>query len=482
MFNFLHGGSQRVKARNELKAVDHLSCNVCFVTGYFENSTFNSTTSVFFYHRICQAKQNTNTSFTCFRDFNYLCVCNSDHSRAECFGYNRSLDQCSLCLSNGYCVKGELNDRSDFICLCPRCFHGQMCQYSTEFMSFTLDSLLVKDLKNNRQVSITIYISIVLLIFFIGLFNNLNSLLTFIRPNSRKSSVGIYLLIISVVDQCSLLFLFLKLIHIILGSNGTLFSYTNLNLYSCKIVSYLLSVSTRMTYWLTCIITIERLNLVLFPTSSLQNHRRTLGLSIFVILCLFSMHTHEVMYYTTVVDYSDISLNVTLCVTNYTQSFILTYNYINIFVHYFIPFLLQTISITILITRIGYIQARTRGGNQQTFFNILMSQLKTQKEQYITPIIIVLSSLPQTILSFSYACTELKQSWQRYTLLTTYFLSYLPQMLGFILYVLPSTIYSEELRQTAIGKRVLRQRRAIRQHTLETKTRSMKQSVLLSRI
>jgi hypothetical protein len=62
--------------------------------------------------------------------------------------------------------------------------------------------------------------------------------------------------------------------------------------------------------------------------------------------------------------------------------------------------------------------------------------------------IIIFSSLPQIILSFSYTCTELKQSWQRYTLLTTYFFSYLSQMLGFILYVLPSKTYSEEFRQT----------------------------------
>jgi hypothetical protein len=105
--------------------------------------------------------------------------------------------------------------------------------------------------------------------------------------------------------------------------------------------------------------------------------------------------------------------------------------------------------------------------------------LKTKKEQYITPIIIVISSLPQIILSFSYTCTELKQSWQRYTLLITYFLSYLPQSLGFILYVLPSTTYSEEFRQTPIGKRIMRRQRAVatRQQNIKTKRRLMKQTV-----
>ncbi|CAF1050070.1 unnamed protein product, partial [Adineta steineri] len=106
------------------------------------------------------------------------------------------------------------------------------------------------------------------------------------------------------------------------------------------------------------------------------------------------------------------------------------------------------------IIQVACSRARTKGeNNQQTFVSVFMTQLKTQKEQYVTPVIIVLSSLPQIILSFSYACSELKQSWQRYTLLTTYFLSYIPQMLGFILYVLPSKTYSEEFRQTLIGKR-----------------------------
>ncbi|CAF1418976.1 unnamed protein product [Adineta steineri] len=417
------------------------------------NLTFNSTTSVFFYHHICQLKQNKN--FTCFRDLNYLCICDENHYRAECFGYNRLLDQCSVCLLNGYCLKGELNDKSEFLCLCPRCYHGEMCQYSTELMSFTLDSLIIKDIQNNHQISIACYISIIVLIFLFGLFNNFNSFLTFLRPKPRIVGVGNYLLIISIVDQCSLLLLSFKIIHIILGINGTLFYYKNLNQYSCKIISYLLSVLTRITYWLTSFVTIERLCLVLFPTSpTLKNSRRVFCFSIIVMLFVFSMHIHEMMYYTTIVDLSYTSINITLCVTNYIQSTVSTYNRVNVLVHYFVPFLIQIISITILIIQVACSRARTRGeNNQQTFVSVFMTQLKTQKEQYVTPVIIVLSSLPQIILSFSYACSELKQSWQRYTLLTTYFLSYIPQMLGFILYVLPSKTYSEEFRQTLIGKR-----------------------------
>ena len=85
-----------------------------------------------------------------------------------------------------------------------------MCQYSTEWMSFTLDSLIIKDLENNRQVFIGICILIVCLMFLFGLVNNFNSFLTFIRPKPRRSGTGNYLLIISIIDQFSLLLLLLK--------------------------------------------------------------------------------------------------------------------------------------------------------------------------------------------------------------------------------------------------------------------------------
>lgn len=79
----------------------------------------------------------------------------------------------------------------------------------------------------------------------------------------------------------------------------------------------------------------------------------------------------------------------------------------------------------------------------------------------------------------SYACTELNQSWQGYTLLAAYFFSYLPQMLGFILYVLPSTAFSEKFRQTIIDKVILRQRQlsTTRQEKPDMKTRLTKCTV-----
>jgi hypothetical protein len=312
------------------------------------------------------------------------------------------------------------NSLADFLCLCPRCHHGQMCEFSNELMSFTLDSLIVKNLQTNTKLSIGVYISI--------------------------------------VNQCSLLLLLMKIIHIILGSNVTLFSYQNLNLYSCKIISYLLSVFTRITYWLQSLVTIERLGMVLFPTSIVSKKPRiAFSLSIFVILTVCGMHIPETIYYMTIVDSSYKSANITVCVISYVEQLVSVYNRVNVLIHYFTPFIIQFVSITILIVQTTRSRVRISSKMQETFIDLFKKQFKIHKGLYITPIVIVLSSLPQIILSFSYACIEPKQSWQRYILLTTYCLSYLPQMLGFILCVLPSTAYTEEFHQTVIGKRILRQ-------------------------
>jgi hypothetical protein len=52
----------------------------------------------------------------------------------------------------------------------------------------------------------------------------------------------------------------------------------------------------------------------------------------------------------------------------------------------------------------------TSAGKKNTFGQLLVKQIKTQKELYLPPVIIVISTLPQTILAFSFACTELNQA------------------------------------------------------------------------
>jgi hypothetical protein len=87
-----------------------------------------------------------------------------------------------------------------------------------------------------------------------------------------------------------------------------------------------------------------------------------------------------------------------------------------------------------------------------SFGQVLKKQFHTQKELYVTPTIIILSALPQSILTFSFACTQMSE-WQHHLLLGSYLVSYAPQVLGFILFVMPSTSYRKEFRAILVANK-----------------------------
>ena len=304
---------------------------------------------------------------------------------------------------------------------------------------FTLDSLLID---YSKKVKI-IYTSIVCLLFIIGSFNNFCSFVTFKRPTPRKFGVGNYLLIVSCLNQIALLCLLFKFLQMTTGI---------IDIESCKAISYFLSVMTRSTYWLTSWITVDRLLIIVFPTSSsLKNPWIAIAMSVFTSIILFGMHVHEIVYYTII---KHLSTDLSICITNFDTSFVSTYNRIATLLHYLFPFIIQVICITFLIVLAARSRLKTFG-NRMTFSKVLKKQFETQKELYVTPAIIILSVLPQTILTFSFSCTQLND-WERHSLLVSYLLSYAPQVLGFVLYVLPSTNYKKEFSETFIGKNSLK--------------------------
>jgi hypothetical protein len=113
------------------------------------------------YHSICR----NNTDLFCFRDDFYLCICDENHSRVECFRYDYQLDQCSYCLAGGRCLKGDRSKSNDYICLCPPCHSGTKCQFNSNSFAFTLDQLFYTDLvSKTHKTAIQLIILIPLLV------------------------------------------------------------------------------------------------------------------------------------------------------------------------------------------------------------------------------------------------------------------------------------------------------------------------------
>ncbi|CAF0861998.1 unnamed protein product [Adineta ricciae] len=135
--------------------------------------------------------------------------------------------------------------------------------------------------------------------------------------------------------------------------------------------------------------------------------------------------------------------SVSICVANFYYPIVEVYNRVSTLIHYIMPFAIQVTCTILLLILTARSRSRTMTTGQNTFRQVFTKQLSPQKELFVTPTVIIFSALPQTILTFSLACTQLS-GWKRHTLLTAILLTYMPQVLGFILYVLPSRTYTKE--------------------------------------
>jgi hypothetical protein len=81
--------------------------------------------------------------------------------------------------------------------------------------------------------------------------------------------------------------------------------------------------------------------------------------------------------------------------------------------------------------------------------------LSENKELVIGPSITLvpqLFSLPLFVISFTLYCRNLETSWVRYLLISSYFTSFIPQTISFMLYVFPSSFYSSEWHATKMSQ------------------------------
>ena len=212
------------------------------------------------YHHLCQ----NNSNVLCFRDEVYLCICVDNQTRAECFRYDHRLDQCPHCLYDGRCLQGDRTEPNDFVCLCPLCYSGRQCQFSSASFAFNLDQLFYTDLtSSSKQTTIALLILFPLLAFVFALPNNLFSFVTLRRRSCLRNGIGHYLLCLSVINQITLALLFSRLVHLSLTAS-MLQSSPIIDELLCKCSSYLLICCIRLANWLSSFVALERVYTTIF--------------------------------------------------------------------------------------------------------------------------------------------------------------------------------------------------------------------------
>jgi hypothetical protein len=254
------------------------------------------------------------------------------------------------------------------------------------------------------------------------------------------------------------------------------------NTIACKSLSYLLSCTSRMSYWLMGMTAIERVYITWYMQGTwLKSPRIAKRIIATIIIGILAFDVHEAIYYQTMQDPKASNMNNnTWCVTTYSSA-IATYNQINIILNYIMPLLINlvsTIILIVLITRQRALAMTKKADsshaetNVRSTFRAYIGLLILKKELILAPLITMLPqlfTLPQFILSYLLACQEFKVNWLHYLLITSYyFANYTPQALSYTLYISPSTFYKKEYRATNFYKKISKWRQLIVRKQTET--------------
>jgi hypothetical protein len=265
----------------------------------------------------------------------------------------------------------------------------------------------------------------------------------------------------------------------------------------CKISSYLLVSSTRIIYWFSSLIAIERLYVTLFFSGQwLKKPHTARRLVLIIILSILITSAYELVFIKSQISSDDgySSMCVLNLPTNY--SFWKTWHLMITVINASIPFLINltcTIAIIYAVAKkkvklnqrdttssmkgkkdefnaikkniSGILEIQISPLNTQNKFRLLTDVFIENKEFIVAPAFTLIPqffSLPFFIASFSMACQNFHGSRLRYLLITSYMTTFIPQLISFFLYISPSSFYLNEWHETKISKRILTLKQRLR--------------------
>ncbi|CAF0857863.1 unnamed protein product [Adineta steineri] len=401
---------------------------------------------IIFFHILCH----THTDLMCFIDPAYLCLCTNDH-HANCMEFKRDRTfQCSLtkhCANGAQCVQDHPICPSTRICICPACFFGDECQFYAKALGSTLDEILGYELKRNTILSkqpITVIVSatITMIIFAVGFINCILSIIVFARQTSQKVGCGIYLLTASITSLAIMILFTLKFWLLFLSYQSILEQrgLQNILLLNCRIVEPLLKIILYIDKWLHTCVAIERIISVQHGVSFDKQKSVKIAKYVIIMVILLNFAAYVPQIFELHV-FTDKTEERNWCVITYS-SIIQIYSFTLIIFHYAAPLTINFISaITIIIITT---RQRTACQKKLSFKQHLVAKIKQYKHLLISPMIIIILTLPHLIISFILQCN--KSTHLLWFYLLGYFLSFIPSTFLFLIFVLPSPIYNKEFK------------------------------------
>jgi len=212
-----------------------------------------------------------------------------------------------------------------------------------------------------------------------------------------------------------------------------------------------------MDQWLNACVAVERTITVIKGAyfDKKKSKRAAKVVIIIILIVIISTSIHDLIYRRLIDEINDDdNIKRIWCIVSY-QPGLQVYNSVIQIFHLSIPFMMNLISSIILIMNQSRQQANIHP--QQSYRKHLREQFQQHKHLLIAPIVLVILALPRLIISFVSKC--MKSTGDSWLFLVGYFISFIPPMLTFVVFILPSKFYRKEFLKSVVQYRSIIQRR-----------------------
>ncbi len=346
------------------------------------------------------------------------------------------------------------------------CVIGDRCNLYVKSIGLTLDDILRDEFRLNtafinQSFSIQISATLTIIMFVGGLVNSILSFITFKNKDSQQVGCGMYLLASSITSLLTVSMFTIKFWFVVLTQINV---STNLSVLrgGCVSIEPILKLFLYFDGWLNACVAIERVVHVFKGVHFDKKKSKRFARWIIVILplCIMSTLIHEPLNrdlfvyqpeinkteenetYVNKINEGMTERNV-WCITRYSSS-IQDYNTAILFFHLVAPYIANLFSALFII--FGAARQRSVARTDYTFREHVKKQFSEHKQLIISPVVLLVLSMPRLIISLLPGCAKTSENLWLY--LSAYFISFTPSMLIFIIFVVPSDLYMKTFRES----------------------------------
>jgi hypothetical protein len=236
-----------------------------------------------------------------------------------------------------------------------------------------------------------------------------------------------------------IIFLTIKFSHLML-SQMSLIQNRDILLFNCIILDVTIKILLSSNEWLNSCVAIERMISVIkgVPFQKRKSQKISKWIIIIVFIVTIITHIHDPLH-RQLIDDIDIDEKRIWCFVRYSSSIEIYNSFITLF-HFLVPFLINVLSALLIIRKISHNRVTVRP--EQPFQQHLQYQIQQHRQLLFGPCLLIFLFIPRLLISFVNGC--MRSAHEPWLYLFGYYLSFIPSMLTFVLFVLPSKFYKKE--------------------------------------